>query len=402
MVQWLGLCAVTAEGQVQSLVRLLRSHKPRGEAKKKKKESHILSTADKSPQTLNPSLEIWLGIYWPIQSKRLRSVSVEMLTQIQTAPFPGLGDEEYTKCFVAKRARTSGWPADLSSRSRRQRSEGIDLLTHQWHAELTSAVLSSHLFWSDVLSVTLKLTLQELLPWAVAAGLTTDFWNLVGQEWIHKTWESKCTRKEKPGGRQFGWLETQTRNMPRENIAFGYLSGYTTWMEMLGTYLRSQVWGCEVCPLFKQKQLLHWGRVKIYVTYKRGRSIHFQSFCYFCKNNQHKIILMPKRHIFEVKNSVPLHAAAAAKSLQSCPTLCDPIDDSPPGSPVPGILQARTLEWAAISFSNAWKWKVKVKSLSRVWLSDLMDCSLPGSSVHGIFQARILEWGAIAFCSSPS
>ena len=59
-------------------------------------------------------------------------------------------------------------------------------------------------------------------------------------------------------------------------------------------------------------------------------------------------------------------AAAAAKSLQSCPTLCDPVDGSPPGSPIPGILQARTLEWVAISFSNAWKWKVKVKSLSRV------------------------------------
>ena len=60
--------------------------------------------------------------------------------------------------------------------------------------------------------------------------------------------------------------------------------------------------------------------------------------------------------------------SAAAKSLQSCPTLCDPIDGSPPGSPVPGILQARTLEWVAISLSSAWKWKVKVKSLSRVWL----------------------------------
>ena len=58
----------------------------------------------------------------------------------------------------------------------------------------------------------------------------------------------------------------------------------------------------------------------------------------------------------------------AAKSLQSCPTLCDPTDGSPPGSPVPGILQARTLEWVAISFSNAAKWKVKVKSLSRVRL----------------------------------
>ena len=60
--------------------------------------------------------------------------------------------------------------------------------------------------------------------------------------------------------------------------------------------------------------------------------------------------------------------AAAAKSLQSCLTLCDPIDDSPPGSSVPGILQARILEWVAISSSNAWKWKVKVKSLSRVRL----------------------------------
>ena len=60
--------------------------------------------------------------------------------------------------------------------------------------------------------------------------------------------------------------------------------------------------------------------------------------------------------------------AAAAKSLQSCSTLCDPIDGSPPGSPFPGILQSRTLEWVAISFSSAWKWKVKAKSLSRIWL----------------------------------
>ena len=63
-----------------------------------------------------------------------------------------------------------------------------------------------------------------------------------------------------------------------------------------------------------------------------------------------------------------LIAAATAKSLQSCPTLRNPIDSSPPGSPVPGILQARTLEWVAISFSNSGKWKVKVKSLSRVRL----------------------------------
>ena len=63
-----------------------------------------------------------------------------------------------------------------------------------------------------------------------------------------------------------------------------------------------------------------------------------------------------------------LFMTATAKSLQSCPTLCDPIDGSPPGSPIPGILQARTLEWVAISFSSAWKWKVKGKSLSRVLL----------------------------------
>ena len=66
--------------------------------------------------------------------------------------------------------------------------------------------------------------------------------------------------------------------------------------------------------------------------------------------------------------SLPTISSAAAKSLQSCLTLCDPIDGSPPGSAVPGILQERTLEWVAISFSNAWKWKVKVKSLSRVRL----------------------------------
>ena len=93
-----------------------------------------------------------------------------------------------------------------------------------------------------------------------------------------------------------------------------------------------------------------------------------------------------------------INAAAAAKSLQLCPTLCDPTDGSPPGSAVPGILQARALEWVAISFSNAWKWKVKVKSLSKfLTLRDPMDCSLPGSSIHGIFQARVLKWVAIAF-----
>ena len=69
-----------------------------------------------------------------------------------------------------------------------------------------------------------------------------------------------------------------------------------------------------------------------------------------------------------LKELIGQSAAAAAKSLHSCPTLCDPIDGSPPGSPIPGILQARTLEWVDISFSDVWKWKVKVKSLRCVRL----------------------------------
>ena len=96
------------------------------------------------------------------------------------------------------------------------------------------------------------------------------------------------------------------------------------------------------------------------------------------------------------EKTIPL-TAAAAKSLQSCPTLCDPIDSSPQGSPVPGILQARILEWIVISFSNAWKWKMKVKSLGHVQLLATMDLSPPGSSIHGFIQARVLEWIAIAF-----
>ena len=85
--------------------------------------------------------------------------------------------------------------------------------------------------------------------------------------------------------------------------------------------------------------------------------------------------------------------AAAAKLLQSCPTLCDPIDGSPPGSHVPGILQARTLEWVAISFPM----RESEVAQSCPTLRNPMDCSLPGSSIHGTFQARVLEWVATAF-----
>jgi len=108
---------------------------------------------------------------------------------------------------------------------------------------------------------------------------------------------------------------------------------------------------------------------------------------------------------------------APAKSLQSCPTLCDPIDGSPPGAPVPGILQARTLEWLAISFSNAWKWKVKVKSLSHIrlfttpWTAAYQTppsmgfsrqeywSGVPSSFLNGILLSHKKEWSN-AICSN--
>ena len=93
-------------------------------------------------------------------------------------------------------------------------------------------------------------------------------------------------------------------------------------------------------------------------------------------------------HLCSFLFSLTLTAAVAAKLLQSCPTLCDPRDGSPPGSAVPGILQARTQEWVAIFFSNAWKWKVKVKSLSCVRL-----LATPWTAAY----QGVLEWGANAF-----
>ena len=88
-------------------------------------------------------------------------------------------------------------------------------------------------------------------------------------------------------------------------------------------------------------------------------------------------------------------AAAAAKSLQLCPTLCDPIEGSPPGSRIPGILQARVLEWVAISFSSACMHAKLLQSCPT--LCDPVDSSPPGSSVHRILQAGILGWVAISF-----
>ena len=95
----------------------------------------------------------------------------------------------------------------------------------------------------------------------------------------------------------------------------------------------------------------------------RWRHFNFERICYLVSDTL--IIVMYVIYVYTIYMYAA--AVAAAKLLQSCPTLCNPIDGSPPGSPIPGILHARTLEWVAISFSNAWKWKVKVKSLSHVW-----------------------------------
>ena len=139
------------------------------------------------------------------------------------------------------------------------------------------------------------------------------------------------------------------------------------------------------------QQYMNWELLDVQAGFKKGRRTRDQIA------NIHWIIEKARKFQKSIYFCFIEYNATAAKSLQSCLTLCNPIDTSPPGSPVPGILKVRTLEWVAISFSNAGKQKVKVKSFSRVWLRNPMDCSLPGSSAHGIFQARVLEWGAIAF-----
>ena len=102
-------------------------------------------------------------------------------------------------------------------------------------------------------------------------------------------------------------------------------------------------------------------------TLERRATNLFRLCSHFCFYPNKSCLLFQSFHYVRMIISMYI-AAAAAKSLQSCPTLCNPTDGSPPGSPIPGILQARTLEWVAVSFSNAWKWKVKVKSLSLVRL----------------------------------
>ena len=139
---------------------------------------------------------------------------------------------------------------------------------------------------------------------------------------------------------------------------------WEVWDQGVGTITSFQV--CESVYPPSQHLVVCWPCLGLL-----GLSTHHPHLC-LCVHMAFPLLLWwiggPSAPMWpHLKLSVPA-AAAAAKSLQSCPTLCDPIDGSPPGSPIPGILQARTLEWVAISFSNAWKWRVKMKSLSHVWL----------------------------------
>ena len=124
-------------------------------------------------------------------------------------------------------------------------------------------------------------------------------------------------------------------------------------------------WFCS-CLTLNDVIDLSWSQI---IFYKWWSFKHFSGISGM-KFNSHMNLQLPSISVqmYVITHPAAAAAAAAAKSLQSYPTLCDSIDGSPPGSPVPGILQARTLEWVAISFSNAWKWKVKVKSLSLVRL----------------------------------
>ena len=188
--------------------------------------------------------------------------------------------------------------------------------------------LESKAQWSSYLPLVVWLPVSSLVP--------SGFWHL-SEEILHGNMISSC-------GISYGTIASRT--------LFG----------CLGSLLCLQVLSLSVAgqpsSLF-QHQIYRW----IHSFNKRHQQIKHGV------PPSAQFLFTPTPFALDIEAPVKLsERSAAAKSLQSCPTLCDPIDGSPPGSPIPGILQARTLEWVAISFSNAGKWKVKGKSLSRVWL----------------------------------
>ena len=170
----------------------------------------------------------------------------------------------------------------------------------------------------------------------------------------------------------------------QEFRVYGYLdeilSGYVTLFKkyLLAwsyfDYILRCLLRCFVSICLMKLSVSHWGQRPIVLIFyspllntlpgKQEAFVFLNEFKGFLRSRK----LIPKPYESNTFHPTSGTAAAAAKSLQSCPTLCDTIDGSPLGSSVPGILQARILEWVAVSFSNAWKWKVKVKRLSRARL----------------------------------
>ena len=140
---------------------------------------------------------------------------------------------------------------------------------------------------------------------------------------------------------------------------------------LLGLFLQIRKWKLRKVKLF-EGQAARNGRVEVPTQFPTNLYVITSWHIFITASGLYQYAIL--KHIryyvlaFHWSFGFIQQAAAAANSLQSCPTLCNPIDGSPPGSPVPGILQARTLEWVVISFSNAQKWKVKVKLLSCVRL----------------------------------
>ena len=154
------------------------------------------------------------------------------------------------------------------------------------------------------------------------------------------------------------YLKKQTTLSKRGKGAWRDISPKKTYRWLTSTWKDSQ----HHSLLEKCKSKLQWDTTSHQSEWPSSKSLQTINFGEGVEKREHSCIA--GRYWYSHYGRC--YAAAAAKSLQSCPTLCDPIDVSPPVSPIPGILQARTLEWVAISFPNAWKWKVK--SFSRVRL----------------------------------
>ena len=165
-----------------------------------------------------------------------------------------------------------------------------------------------------------------------------------------------------------GWVhvklntqQCERRTMVQRNMKYMPQGDQGTWVKWRGKMKTGDNWQTRRKGINMSENLMN-RRIVEKGIFQWARKVKIQKTTWLSFSLESKEM----KHIYSICCYNP--AAAAAKSLQSCPTLCDPRDGSPPGSPVPGILQARTLEWVAISFSNAWKWKVNVKSLSRVRL----------------------------------